>query len=78
MKITYITKKGENDVKVSEKEFSTSIDMKMNEVCAICGYTRVAHEMKPIYARRAKLAEDRKTMKILKEICDDFKLGDVI
>ena len=76
MKMIYVIKKGE-DVKVSEKEFSTAIDCKMNEICATCGYTRVAHEMKGIYTRRAKLSGDRKTMKILKEICNDFKLGDV-
>ena len=76
MKITYVVKDGKK-VKVCEKEFATSIDCELNEICADCGYTKITHEMKPIYMRRSKLMGDRKTLKILKEICDNFTLGDV-
>ena len=79
MKVTYVIKDKDNKekVKVCEKEYSKEFDSKLNEICANCGYARISHEMKPIYMKRSKLMGDRKTIKILKQICDNFTLGDL-
>ena len=59
-------------------EFANEFDLKMNEICDNCNYSKVAHEMKGIYIRRQKLTGDKELKKKLNEICDDFKLGYII
>ena len=59
------------------REFRNELDFKLHEICAKCGYSKVSHELKPIYLKRAVLFGDKETLMKLSEICDNFVLGGI-
>ena len=58
------------------REFRNELNFKLHVICAKCGYSKVSHELKPIYLKRAVQLGDKETLMKLSKICDNFILGD--